>query len=67
MNVSTWTVTHFCCEEIRTSLRGAWSRERKEQCQEHLRRYVRSHPRKRGHGETEQRTWLRERSSPLLA
>jgi hypothetical protein len=65
--VSTWTLAHFCCEEIRTTLRGAWSRDRKQQCQEHVRRYVRSHPRKRGHCETEQRAWLRERCPSLLA
>src|SRR5260370_34412591 len=22
---SSWTVAHFCCEEIRTMLRGAWT------------------------------------------
>jgi hypothetical protein len=65
--LSTWTLAHFCCEELGTMLRGAWSRDRKRQCHEHLRRYVRSHPRKRGHCESEQRAWLRERSSPLLA
>lgn len=56
--VSSWTVAHFCSEEVRTLLRGAWSRQRKHACQAALRRYVRSHPRKRVHRETEQRAWL---------
>src|SRR2546430_10958365 len=24
--ISSWTVAHFCCEEVRTMLRGAWTR-----------------------------------------
>lgn len=66
--ISTWTVAHFCCEELRTFLRGTWSRERKQQCEEYLRRYVRSRKRKREHRETEQRAWLQARSSqPMVA
>jgi hypothetical protein len=64
--ISTWTVAHFCCEELRTLLRGAWSRERKQQCEEYLRRYVRSHKRKREHRETEQRAWLQARISQSM-
>ena len=47
--LSQWTLAHFCCEEVRTMLRGAWSRQRKEACQAALLRYVRSRKRKRGH------------------
>jgi hypothetical protein len=66
--ISSWTVAHFCCEELRTLLRGTWSRERKQQCEEYLRRYVRSRKRKREHRETEQRAWLQARcSSPMEA
>jgi hypothetical protein len=61
--ISSWTVAHFCCDELRTLLRGAWSRERKQQCEEHLLRYVRSRKRKRVHRETEQRAWLQSRCS----
>jgi Transposase DDE domain len=56
--VSSWTVAHFCCEETRTMLRGAWSRQRKLECQAALRRYLLSRNRKRSHREREQRAWL---------
>ena len=56
--ISSWTVAHFCCEEVRTMLRGAWTRRRKQECEPALRRYVLSRKRKRGHRETEQRAWL---------
>jgi Transposase DDE domain len=56
--ISSWTVTHFCCEEVRTMLRGAWTRRRKQECEPALCRYVLSRKRKRGHRETEQRAWL---------
>jgi hypothetical protein len=55
---SSWTVAHFCCEEIRTMLRGAWTRRRKQECAPALLRYVLSPKRKRGHRESEQRAWL---------
>src|SRR5256886_4589610 len=55
---SSWTVAHFCCEEIRTMLRGAWTRRRKQECAPALLRYVLSRKRKRGHRESEQRAWL---------
>ncbi len=58
---SHWTLAHFCCEQVRTMLRGAWSRRRIQECQKGLRRYVRSHPPKRGHRESEQRTWVQSR------
>jgi hypothetical protein len=56
--VSSWRVAHFCCEETRTMLRGAWSRQRKQDCQAALQRYVFSRKRKRRHRESEQRAWL---------
>lgn len=56
--ISSWILAHFCCEEVRTMLRGAWTRRRKLECEPALRRYVLSRKRMRGHGETEQRTWL---------
>lgn len=56
--LSSWTLAHFCCEQVRTMLRGAWSRDRMQQCQHALRRYVCSRARKRGHSETQQRAWL---------
>jgi hypothetical protein len=59
--LSSWTLAHFCCEQVRTMLRGAWSPQRTQQRQQALQRYVRSHPRKRGHRESEQRTWLQSR------
>jgi len=55
---SSWTVAHFCCEEVRTMLRGAWTRQRKLECAPILLRYVLSRKRKRGHRESEQRAWL---------
>ena len=61
--LSSWTLAHFCSEEVRTMLRGAWTRQRKQACQQALRRYVRSHPRQRGHRESEQRAWLEARAS----
>lgn len=57
--LSSWTLAHFCGEEVCTLLRGAWSRQSKQACQYALRRYVRSRPRERGHRETEQRAWLK--------
>ncbi len=62
---SHWTVAHFCCEEVRTMLRGTWSRRRKQECEPALRRYVLSRRRKRGHRESEQRAWLEARCSQL--
>jgi hypothetical protein len=59
--LSSWTLAHFCCEQVRTMLRGAWSRRRIQECQQALRRYVRSRKRKRGHRETEQRAWVQHR------
>jgi Transposase DDE domain len=56
--ISSWTLAHFCCEEVRTMLRGAWTRRRKQECEPALRRYVFSRKRKRGHRESEQRAWL---------
>jgi IS4 transposase len=56
--LSSWTLAHFCCEEVRTMLRGAWTRKRKQECEPALRRYILSRKRKRGHRETEQRAWL---------
>jgi hypothetical protein len=61
--LSSWTLAHFCCEQVRTMLRGAWSHRRIQQCQYALRRYVRSRKRKRGHRETEQRAWVQRRCS----
>ena len=60
--LSSWTLAHFCCEQVRTMLRGAWSHQRLQQCQPFLQRYVCSRKRKRGHSETEQRAWLQTRS-----
>jgi hypothetical protein len=56
--ISSWTLAHFCCEEVRTMLRGAWTRRRKQECEPALRRSVFSRKRKRGHRESEQRAWL---------
>jgi len=64
--LSSWTLAHFCSEEVRTMLRGAWSKARKQECQEHLLRYVRSHPRPRGHRESEQRAWLQARAAQVV-
>jgi hypothetical protein len=63
--LSSWTLAHFCCEQVRTMLRGAWSHRRIQQCQQALRRYVRSRKRKRGHCESEQRAWLQRRCCRL--
>lgn len=65
--LSQWTLTHFCSEEVRTMLRGTWTRQRKEDCRLALQRYVRSRQRKRGHRQSEQRAWLQERSPHLAA
>jgi hypothetical protein len=59
--LSSWTLAHLCGEQVRTMLRGAWSRRRIQECQHALQRYVRSHRRKRGHRESEQRTWVQSR------
>jgi len=56
--LSSWTLAHFCCEQVRTLLRGAWSRQRLRHCLHLLARYLCSRKRPRGHGETEQRAWL---------
>ena len=61
--LSSGTLAHLCCEQVRTMLRGAWTHQRIEQCQQALQRQVRSHQRKRGHRETEQRAWLQGRGS----
>ena len=59
--LSSWTLAYMCGEQVRTMLRGAWSRQRIQQCQHSLRRYMRSHRRKRGHRESEQRAWVQSR------
>ncbi len=59
--LSSWTLAHFCSEQVRTMLRGAWSRQRVQQCLPFLRRYLCSRKRPRGHCETEQRAWLQAR------
>lgn len=64
--LSSWTLAHFCSQEVRTMLRGAWSQARKQQCQEHLLRYVRSHQRPRGHRESEQRAWLQAHAAQVV-
>ena len=61
---SHWTLAHFCCEQVRTMVRGAWSHRRLQECQQALQRYVRSRKRKRGHHETEQCAWLQRRCPP---
>jgi hypothetical protein len=48
-------------EQVRTTLRGAWTRQRIQHCLPFLRRYLCSRKRPRGHQETEQRTWLLRR------
>lgn len=58
---SGWTLAHVGCDEVQAMLRGVWSRQRKEQCNAHLVRYV--HSCKRGHRESEQRDWLCQRRS----
>ena len=47
--LSSWTLAHFCCEQVRTMVRGAWSHRRLQECQPALQRYMRSRKRKRGH------------------
>lgn len=61
--LSSWTLAHVGCEQVRTLLRGAWSHQRLQACQSACLRYVRSRQRKRGHRETEQRAWLHYRDS----
>jgi hypothetical protein len=65
--ISHWTLAHFCCEEVRTMLRGAWTRRRKQECEPALRRYIFSRKRKRGHRESEQRAWLEAKYRQLAA
>jgi len=57
-------LAHFWCEQVRTMVRGAWSQRRIQECQSALQRYVRSHQRKRGHRETEQRALVQRRCPP---
>lgn len=59
--LSSWTLAHVCSEQVRTMLRGAWSRQRIQACQHALQRYMRSHRRTRGHRESEQRAWVQSR------
>jgi len=65
--ISSWTVAHFCCEEVRTMLRGAWTRRRKQECEPDLRRYLLSRKRLRGHRETEQRAWVEAKYRQLTS
>jgi CRP/FNR family cyclic AMP-dependent transcriptional regulator len=63
--LSSWRLSHFCCEQVRTMLRGAWTHRRLEQCQHARLSYVKSRKRQRGHRESEQRDWLQP--VPLFA
>jgi Transposase DDE domain len=65
--LSSWTLAHFCGEQVRTMLRGAWSHRRIQQCQQALQRYVRSRKRPRGHRESEQRSGLRAKCAQPAA
>ncbi len=44
-------------------LREVYSHVPRQQCQDHLVRYVHSCPRQRGHHESEQRAWLQAQYS----
>jgi hypothetical protein len=59
--LSSWTLAHFCCGQVRTMLRGAWTRQRIIDCLPLLWRYLCSHTRPRGHQQTDQCAWLLRR------
>ncbi len=59
--LSSWTLAQVCSEQVRTMLRGAWTRRRIQVCLPFLLRYLCSRQRPRGHQETEQRAWLLRR------
>lgn len=59
--LSSWTLAHVCSEQVRTMLRGAWTRQRIEDCLPLLWRYLCSRTRPRGHQQTDQCAWLLRR------
>lgn len=56
--VSSWRLCDLCLETLRQQVRGHWSQARLRACVPRLRRFLLSHPRPRGHQETEVRRWL---------
>ncbi len=56
--VSSWLLCDLCLETLRQQVRGQWSQARVVACVPRLRRFLLSHPRRRGHQETALRRWL---------
>jgi Transposase DDE domain len=60
--VSSWLLTALCLETLRQQVRGQWSQARLCTCLPRLQRFLCSRPRRRrGHQETDVRTWLERR------
>lgn len=66
--VSSWLLCDLCLETLRQQVRGQWSQARVVACVPRLRRFLLSHPRRRGHQETDLRRWLSTppRGKPIL-
>jgi hypothetical protein len=56
--VSSWLLCDLCLQTLRQQVRGQWSHEHVLACAPRLRRFLLSHPRPRGHQETDLRRWL---------
>lgn len=66
--VSSWLLCDLCLETLRQQGRGQWSQADLLGCVPRLRRFLLSHPRRRGHQETALRRWLAAppRGGPLV-
>jgi hypothetical protein len=62
-SVSSWLLTELCLDLLRQQVRGQWSQARLRACLPRLQRFLCSRPRRRGHQETDVRTWLERRRS----
>jgi hypothetical protein len=66
--VSSWLLCDLCLETLRQQVRGHWSQARMRACVPRLRRFLLSHPRLRGHQESDMRRWLSvpARGEPII-
>jgi Transposase DDE domain len=62
--VSSWLLSGLGLDTLRQQVRGTWSEARLQACLPHLRRFLCSRPRRRGHQECAVRAWLAQRASP---
>jgi hypothetical protein len=59
--VSSWLLSGLVLDTLRQQVQGSWSEANLQGCLPRLRRFLSSHPRRRGHQESTVRAWLEQR------